>query len=113
MAQPSRSELYAGGHSTDLAFAGVLSHKLAMKQAQDTLAGTDAALAKLQSQMASHQKDKQSKQYVYSEPIAAPPASLAHAYPSGSLEFTSFGTARTYRLRFSRSKRQPSRTRFR
>lgn len=60
----SQTELYS--HSAEpaaeLAFAGLLSHKLAMKQAQDNLAGTDAALAMLQSRMASHQKDKQSKQ---------------------------------------------------
>jgi len=33
-----------------------------MKKVQDDLAGTDAALAMLQSQMASHQQSKQSKQ---------------------------------------------------
>ena len=60
----SQTELYT--HSTksaaELAFAGLLSHKIAMKQALDNLAGTDAALEMLQSRMASHRKDKQSKQ---------------------------------------------------
>lgn len=60
----SQTEMYTYSKDTDseLVFAGLLSHKLAMKQAQDNLAGTDAALAMLQSRMALHRKDKQSKQ---------------------------------------------------
>ncbi|KAL9610276.1 MAG: hypothetical protein Q9167_005021 [Letrouitia subvulpina] len=61
--QPTRSELYACSpeNDNDLRVIGVMSHKLAMKKAQDQIAGADAALAALQSKMASHQKDKDSK----------------------------------------------------
>ncbi|KAF6237620.1 hypothetical protein HO173_004510 [Letharia columbiana] len=48
-----------------LALTGRLSHQLAMQKAQEDIAGADEALMKLQSQLASHQKDKQSKQIKY------------------------------------------------
>jgi len=66
-AQPSPAELYSYSPSKEdeLAFAGVLSHNLAMNKVKVDLAGTDAALAMLQSQMASHEQSKQSKQYVH------------------------------------------------
>ena len=68
---PSHTQLYE--YSTDneneLVFAGRLSHKLAMQKAQEDVAGADEALAKLQSQLASHEKDKQSKQSVLSSVV--------------------------------------------
>ena len=53
---------YSSENENELAFAGRISHKLAMQKAQEDIAGADEALAKLQSQLASHEKDKQSKQ---------------------------------------------------
>ncbi len=47
---------------------GRLSHHLAMQKAQEDIAGADEALMKLQNQLASHQKDKQSKQSVLRRP---------------------------------------------
>jgi len=66
-AQPSPAELYSYSPSKEdePAFAGVLSHNLAMNKVKVDLAGTDAVLAMLQSQMASHEQSKQSKQYVH------------------------------------------------
>lgn len=63
ISQPTPSELYTRSHEngSDLRIVGVMSHKLAMKKAHDQIAGTDAALAALQSKMASHRKDKDSK----------------------------------------------------
>lgn len=39
-----------------------MSHKLAMQKAREDTAGADEALAKLQSQLASHKQAKQSMQ---------------------------------------------------
>jgi hypothetical protein len=41
---------------------GRLSHKLAMQQAKEKMAETDAALAMLQSRLDSHKKEKLAKQ---------------------------------------------------
>lgn len=49
----------------ELALTGRLSHQLVMQKAQENIAGADEALMKLQNQLASHQKDKQSKQIKY------------------------------------------------
>ncbi|KAK5134625.1 hypothetical protein LTR08_006281 [Meristemomyces frigidus] len=64
-----RTELYAStaaGSLTDLAFAGVVSHRAEVKQqvrkSGDDTAGSDAALAALQSSMASYEKEKQANQ---------------------------------------------------
>lgn len=61
---PSFTEFYESSakDENDLILTGRLSHKLAMQKAQEDIAGADEALIKLQSQLASHQKDKQSKQ---------------------------------------------------
>ncbi|KAI4205155.1 MAG: hypothetical protein LQ346_001488 [Caloplaca aetnensis] len=66
IAQPTPSELYkySPNAKDELRFAGNLTHKLAQKKVQENTAGADAALAALQSKMASHQQNKQSKQYV-------------------------------------------------
>lgn len=63
-AQTSQGELYSNsaGSNDELAFTGRLSHKLAMQQMKDNLAETDAAMAMLQSRMASHKKEKLAKQ---------------------------------------------------
>ncbi|KAL8660372.1 MAG: hypothetical protein Q9202_006607 [Teloschistes flavicans] len=63
IAQPTRSELYqyTDSHQDELRFAGILTHKLAQKKVQENTAGADAATATLQSQMATHQQNKQSK----------------------------------------------------
>ena len=58
----SRLYDYSSENENELGFAGRISHKLAMQKAQEDIAGADEALAKLQSQLASHEKDKQSKQ---------------------------------------------------
>ncbi len=58
----SRLYDYSSENENELAFAGRISHKLALQKAQEDIAGADEALAKLQSQLASHEKDKQSKQ---------------------------------------------------
>ena len=62
--QPMPTELYSHSPSAkdELAFAGILGHNLAMQKANNNLAGTDAALAMLQSQLDSHRQSKQSKQ---------------------------------------------------
>ncbi|KAL8713383.1 MAG: hypothetical protein Q9220_002582 [cf. Caloplaca sp. 1 TL-2023] len=62
--QPTPSELYtySPDQEGELRFAGTVTHKLAQKKVQETTAGADAALAALQSKMASHQQTKQSKQ---------------------------------------------------
>ncbi len=59
---PSEFYTYSEDKTDELALAGLLSHKIAMKKAQDHFASTDTALAMLQSSIASHRKDKQSKQ---------------------------------------------------
>lgn len=66
IAQPTQSELYkySPNQEAELLFAGNFTHKLAQKKVQENTAGADAALAALQSKMASHQQNKQSKQYV-------------------------------------------------
>ncbi|KAL8836696.1 MAG: hypothetical protein Q9170_002828 [Blastenia crenularia] len=64
IAQPTQSEIYrySSTKEDELQFSGLLTHKLAQKKVQETTAGADAALAALQSKMASHQQNKQSKQ---------------------------------------------------
>ncbi|KAL8945956.1 MAG: hypothetical protein Q9222_007580 [Ikaeria aurantiellina] len=64
IAQPTTSELYtySPDKEGELHFAGTVTHKLAQKKVQETTAGADAALVALQSKMASHQQNKQSKQ---------------------------------------------------
>ncbi|CAD6573650.1 MAG: hypothetical protein ASARMPRED_006228 [Alectoria sarmentosa] len=64
---PSSTQIYESSidDQNELALTGRLSHQLAMQKAQEDIAGADEALMKLQSQLASHQKDKQSKQIRY------------------------------------------------
>lgn len=64
IAQPTHSELYSytPDRAGEFHFAGILTHKLAQKKVQENTAGADAALVALQSKMASHQQNKQSKQ---------------------------------------------------
>lgn len=50
--------------STVLQLAGRVSHTLAMQKAEETIASTDGALAKLQSSLASAKQAKESNQYV-------------------------------------------------
>ncbi|KAL9026923.1 MAG: hypothetical protein Q9196_004484 [Gyalolechia fulgens] len=76
IAQPTQSEIYqySPDKADELRFAGLLTHKLAQKKVQENTAGADAALAALQSKMASHQQTKQSKQIkVLSEPPTTSP----------------------------------------
>jgi len=62
----SHAQLYnrSTEDTTDLDFVGRLTHKLAMQQAQEDIAGADEALAKLQNSLASAKQAKQSNQYV-------------------------------------------------
>ena len=53
---------YSADDKDKLSFVGLLSHRLAMKETPDKSACDDTALATLQSQFASHQEKKQSKQ---------------------------------------------------
>lgn len=64
---PSSTQIYESSaeDENELALTGRLSHQLAMQKAQEDVAVVDEALMKLQSQLASHQKDKQSKQIKY------------------------------------------------
>jgi hypothetical protein len=57
-------ELYSSspGTNDELVMTGRLSHKLAMQQAKEKMAETDAALAMLQSRLDSHKKEKLAKQ---------------------------------------------------
>ncbi|KAL9600791.1 MAG: hypothetical protein Q9219_002929 [cf. Caloplaca sp. 3 TL-2023] len=88
IAQPTQSELYKySPHKEDeIRFAGLLTHKLAQKKVQESTAGADAALAELQSKMASHQQNKQSKQIkVLAEtPTASPTIRSTHPKPKGA-----------------------------
>lgn len=88
IAQPTQSELYnySSDKEDDLRFAGLLTHKLAQKKVQENTAGADAALAALQSKMASHQQTKQSKQIkVLSDtPTASPPMRSTHLKSKGA-----------------------------
>lgn len=63
-AQTTPAELYIESADVDtaLTLTGYLSHKLAMQQAKERFAETDAALATLRSQMESHKKEKLAKQ---------------------------------------------------
>ncbi|KAI4196847.1 MAG: hypothetical protein LQ350_006313 [Teloschistes chrysophthalmus] len=82
IAQPTRSELYqyTDSHEDELCFAGILTHKLAQKKVQENTAGADAAAATLQSQMATHQQNKQSKRIkILSEtPVPSPVIKSTH-----------------------------------
>lgn len=64
---PSSTQIYQSSaeDENELALTGRISHRLAIKKAQEDIAGADEALMKLQNQLASHQKDKQSKQIVF------------------------------------------------
>jgi hypothetical protein len=63
---PSHAQLYTYSkeNETELAFAGRLSHKLAMQKAQEDITGADKALEKLQSQLAGYKQEKASNQSV-------------------------------------------------
>ncbi|KAL8694606.1 MAG: hypothetical protein Q9218_000788 [Villophora microphyllina] len=92
IAQPTHSELYnfASSHEDELRFTGILTHKLAQKKVQENTAGADAALAALQSKMATHQQNKQSKQIkVLSEtPTPSPIMKSTHPKPKAANFFT-------------------------
>jgi len=49
-------------NQSNLAFTGRTSHKIVIQKAKEDTAGADEALAKLQSQLASHKQAKQSMQ---------------------------------------------------
>ncbi|KAI4169038.1 MAG: hypothetical protein LQ343_005971 [Gyalolechia ehrenbergii] len=88
IAQPTQSELYkySPDKEDELRFAGLMTHKLAQKKVEENTAGADAALAALQSKMASHQQTKQSKQIkVLSEtPTTSPTMKSTHPKPKGT-----------------------------
>lgn len=56
-------ELYRSStdNKEELTIAGVISHKLEIKKAEEVIAGADAALLALQSNLAAIDKEKQSK----------------------------------------------------
>ncbi|KAL9001031.1 MAG: hypothetical protein Q9169_000515 [Polycauliona sp. 2 TL-2023] len=63
IAQPTQSELYkyTPDQQDELRFAGLITHKLAQKKVQETIASTDAAMEALISTMADHQQNKNNK----------------------------------------------------
>ncbi|KAL8843854.1 MAG: hypothetical protein Q9205_002317 [Flavoplaca limonia] len=63
LAQPTPSELYnyTPDKEDELRFAGLITHKLAQRKAQEHIAGADAAMEALKSQMADHQQNKNNK----------------------------------------------------
>ncbi|KAL8656383.1 MAG: hypothetical protein Q9210_000310 [Variospora velana] len=83
LAQSTQSELYrySPDNEDQLRFAGILTHKLAQKKVQENTAGADAALAALQSKMASHQQNKQSKQIKVLSQTPTPSPSLKSTHP--------------------------------
>ena len=96
---PSHTQLYEySDNENELALTGRLSHKLAMQKAQEDTAAVDEALAKLQSQLASHEKDKQSKQFVTHYLSLRP----THADSDTSSESPTFATALPFHLPSSR-----------
>ncbi|KAL8722170.1 MAG: hypothetical protein Q9225_001314 [Loekoesia sp. 1 TL-2023] len=101
IAHPTQSELYkySPDKEDELRFAGLLTHKLAQKKVQENIAGADAALAALQSKMASHQQTKQSKQIkVLSEtPTPAPTMKSTHPKPKGTSFFAALKSQQTKR----------------
>ncbi|KAI4197182.1 MAG: hypothetical protein LQ348_002190 [Seirophora lacunosa] len=84
IAQPTQSELYkySPDKEDQLHFAGTLTHKLAQKKVEENTAGADAALAALQSKMASHQQNKQSKQIKVLSQTPTPSPSLKSTHPN-------------------------------
>ena len=62
--QPTPSELYSytDGKENEITFTALQSHRLAMKKAQEDTLGADVALAKLQNQLASAEREKQARQ---------------------------------------------------
>ncbi|KAL8868194.1 MAG: hypothetical protein Q9174_005148 [Haloplaca sp. 1 TL-2023] len=90
IAQPTHSELYHynPNEEDEFRFAGLMTHKLAQKKVQENTAGADAALAALQSKMASHQQNKQSKQIkVLGETPKASPTITSTQSKSGGNDF--------------------------
>ncbi|KAL8734065.1 MAG: hypothetical protein Q9181_003349 [Wetmoreana brouardii] len=83
IAQPTHSELYnyTPDREDELRFAGILTHKMAQKKVQENTAGADAALAALQSKMASHQQNKQSKQIKILSETPTPSPNIKSTYP--------------------------------
>ncbi|KAI9817202.1 MAG: hypothetical protein M1827_001314 [Pycnora praestabilis] len=73
-------------HKPELSFAGLLSHKLGIRKAEEIIAGTDTALSTLQDQMAAIEKDKQSKKtlFVVDNTVKLPPAKSAKRSPAKS-----------------------------
>lgn len=84
----SHGEIYScsADDKDKLSFVGLLSHRLAMKETPDKSACDDTALATLQSQFASHQEKKQSKQikFVPDSSNLPPPVQEKHASAKSS-----------------------------
>lgn len=74
--QHTPTELYNYSFDTanQLNFTAVQSHRLAMKKAQGDMLGADAALTKLQASLASHEREKQSRQIQLADSANLPPA---------------------------------------
>ncbi|KAL8769192.1 MAG: hypothetical protein Q9209_004826 [Squamulea sp. 1 TL-2023] len=99
IAQPTQSELYnyTADQEDELRFAGLLTHKLAQKRAQEKTAGVDAAMEALKSKMADHQQNKQNKKIkVLSEtPTASPRIKTNHVKPKPNTFFAELSKKKT------------------
>ena len=62
---PAEIYSYTDENLGEMAFAALQSHRLAMKKAQEDTQGADVALAKLQNQLASAEREKQARQSVH------------------------------------------------
>lgn len=62
--QDTPTEVYSftEGNGNEVTFTALQSHRLAMKKAQEDTLGADVALAKLQNQLASAEREKQARQ---------------------------------------------------
>ncbi|KAI9872065.1 MAG: hypothetical protein M1830_002103 [Pleopsidium flavum] len=91
--EPLTHELYrTSSHNKDaLTIAGIISHKLEIKKAEQVIAGADAALLALQSNLAAIDKEKQSKKTLFvADSSKLPPAKGAKralAKPTNSMNF--------------------------
>ena len=59
---PTELYSYTEGKENEITFTALQSHRLAMKKAQEDTLGADVALAKLQNQLASAEREKQARQ---------------------------------------------------
>lgn len=72
---PTELYSYTDGKENEITFTALQSHRLVMKKAQEETLGADVALAKLQNQLASAEREKQARQSVH---LVSPPIVVHH-----------------------------------